>query len=111
MSVEKLKSNREFKRAYKKGTPLVGKYIIIYAVKNNRGHNRLGITVSKKLGCAVKRNRVRRIISESYRLGMESHKKGFDFVIVGRTRALDAKMNEVLVCMNELLSKSGMLIS
>ncbi|MBQ1335159.1 MAG: ribonuclease P protein component [Clostridia bacterium] len=109
MRIVKLKSNYEFKRAYKKGTPLVGRFIIIYVFKNKKDYNRLGITVSRKLGCAVKRNRVRRLISESYRLSMGAHRQGYDFVIVGRTRALTAKMDDVLLCMNELLKKNGLL--
>ena len=87
----------------------MGKFIIIYVVKTQRDYNRLGITVSRKLGSAVKRNRVRRLIAESFRLSADSQKKGYDFVVVGRTRAVTAKMNDVLLCMNELLSKNGLL--
>lgn len=108
MRAVKLNRNADFKRIYKKGTQLIGRYIIIYVLQSRRNYNRVGITVSKKLGCAVVRNRVRRIISESYRLSAPNHKTGYDFVIVGRSRTVTAKMPDVLECMNELFLKNGL---
>ena len=107
MSIVKLNKNAEFKRLYKRGNALIGKYMIIYVHPNKRGHNRIGITVSKKLGCAVVRNRVRRLILESFRLSLPEYKRGYDFVIVGRSRCIRAKMPEVRNNMDELIKKGG----
>jgi len=54
------------------------------------GHNRLGVTVSTKLGHAVVRNRVRRRIREIFRLSQGKMKQGYDCIVVARTRAAHA---------------------
>ena len=80
-----LKKNHEFMRVYKKGRFYVGKYITLYTLNNNINKNRLGITVSKKVGKSVKRNRIRRLIKENYRLVEDKIKHGFDIVFVVRS--------------------------
>lgn len=82
-----LKKNYEFIRTYKRGKFYVGKYIILYVMKNNMNINRLGISISKKVGKSNKRNRIRRIVRENYRLYEEIIKDGYDIVFVGRTGA------------------------
>lgn len=62
-----IKKNREFIRMYKKSKFYVGKFMIIYSYKNKLNTNRIGITASKKVGKAVKRNRIRRLVKESLR--------------------------------------------
>lgn len=80
-----LKKNYEFVRAYKKGKFFVGKYIILYVLRNGLNCNRLGITVSKKVGKSVERNRIRRLIKENYRLYEEYLKSGIDYIFVARS--------------------------
>ncbi|KNY29738.1 ribonuclease P protein component [Pseudobacteroides cellulosolvens] len=80
-----LKKNHEFMRVYKKGRFYVGKYITLYTLSNYIDKNRLGITVSKKVGKSVKRNRIRRLVKENYRLVEEHIKHGFDIVFVVRS--------------------------
>lgn len=63
-----LKENHEFRRLYRKGASAVGGSMVIYCRKNNLGRNRLGVTVSVKLGHAVVRNRARRRLREVYRV-------------------------------------------
>jgi ribonuclease P protein component, eubacterial len=79
-----LKKNFEFMRLYKKGKFFVGKYIVLYVLKNNARINRLGITANKKVGGSVKRNRLKRLIRESYRHMESVTKDGYDFVFVAR---------------------------
>ena len=62
-----LKENYEFRRLYQKGASAVGGGMVLYCRKNRLGHNRLGVTVSVKLGHAVVRNRARRRLREVYR--------------------------------------------
>ncbi len=82
-----LKKNYEFLRVYKKGKFYVGKYITMYVLPNDLGFNRLGITVSKKFGKSVKRNRLRRLIRENYRFFESFVKDSFDIVFVSRNSA------------------------
>ena len=61
-----LKENHEFRRLYHRGTSSAGRHLVLYCRKNRLGHNRLGVTVSVKLGHAVVRNRARRRLREVY---------------------------------------------
>ena len=68
---ESLKKNRDFQQVYKRGTSKANRYLVMYVLENHDRHmeNRLGISVSKKVGNSVVRHRVTRLIRESYRLG------------------------------------------
>ena len=82
-----LKLNRDFKRLYYKGKSAAGGYVVIYAMKNRLGINRLGLTAGKTVGNAVLRNRIKRLMRESYRLMEDRLGVGFDIVMVARSRA------------------------
>lgn len=90
-----LKMNYEFRRTYNKGKSGVSPFLVVYARANKSGKNRLGVTVSTKLGKAVVRNRVRRRLREIYRLNQPSLAQGFDVVLVARTRAVGAAYREL----------------
>ena len=83
-----IKQNHEFRRLYNKGQSAVMPSMVIYCRKSRLDHNRLGITVSTKLGCAVKRNRARRRLRELFRLAQPKMKQGYDVILVARTRAV-----------------------
>lgn len=86
-----VKENYEFRRIYAKGRSGVSPYLVVYARPNRRDHNRLGVTVSTKLGHAVVRNRVRRRIREIFRLNQSMLAQGYDMIVVARTRAVGAE--------------------
>ncbi len=95
-----LKKNYEFKRLYNKGKTAVTPYMVVYALKTQRGHRRVGYTVSTKLGKAVVRNRVRRRLREIYRLNSDKLICSADIVIVARSRCVDgdyAKMERAFL--------------
>ena len=69
--------------------------MVLYAKKNRLDKNRVGITVSKKLGGAVVRNRVRRRLREVYRLNEDRFLPGYDIVVVARSRAVDATFQDL----------------
>ena len=77
-----LNQNRDFLQLYQRGKKIASPYVIIYLRKTRRKHNRLGITVGKKVGCAVKRSRARRIIRQAYRETEHLMPVGVDMVIV-----------------------------
>ena len=83
-----LKKNELFLRAYKKGRKAHGKFFTMHYINNGLDFNRLGIKTGKKLAGAVKRNRVKRLIRESYRLAEQSIKTGYDIVFVAKDEAL-----------------------
>ena len=85
-----LKKNSDFRRLYNKGKSAATPYLVVYCRPNRLERNRLGYTVSTKLGHAVTRNRVRRRLREIVRLNAPSVRPGFDLVIVARSRAVDA---------------------
>ncbi len=86
-----LKKNYEFKRLYNKGKTAVTPYMVVYALKTQRDHRRVGYTVSTKLGKAVVRNRVRRRLREIYRLNSDRLIDSADIVIVARSRCIEAE--------------------
>jgi len=102
-----LKKNHEFIKAFKKGKFFVGKYIVLYALFNSLNLNRLGISVSKKIGKSVKRNRFRRLIRESYRELEDFVKVGFDIVFVARNSETMPGLLEIKKEMKYLFKKLG----
>ena len=85
-----LNQNTLFRRLYYRGKKIACPTLAIYFMRNSLNSNRLGITVSGKIGNAVVRNRIRRQIREVYRLLECSLKSGFDIVIVARHAIIDA---------------------
>ena len=84
---ESLKKNKDFQFVYKKGKSYANKYLVMYVIKNNSDKNRLGISVSKKVGNSVVRHRLTRLIREGYRLQESRFQKGLDIVVVCRASA------------------------
>ena len=89
--VVSLKENNVFRRLYYKGTNAGNRYLVIYCRRNALGVNRLGLTVSTKLGHAVVRNRVRRRLREVVRLNEGRLQNGYDIVLVARSAAVEAE--------------------
>ncbi len=104
-----IKNNHEFRRLYSKGRSAVTPYLVVYCRRNRLGHNRLGVTVSTKLGCAVVRNRARRRIRELYRLAQPGMKQGYDLVVVARSRAHDAPYRKLSAAYDKALAQLGLL--
>lgn len=100
-----LKLNKDFRRLYNRGKSFAGGYIVVYAMKNRLKTNRIGLTVGKSVGNAVKRNRAKRLIRESYRAMEGSLKKGYDFVIVARGRITGKKINQICKDMEYVMRK------
>lgn len=97
--------NRIFLRLYKKGKFYVGKFMVLYVAPNRSATDRLGITASKKVGKSNRRNRIRRLIKENYRLYEEFVKPGFDLVFVARENETLPDFHEVRKEMKYLMKK------
>ena len=92
---ESLKKNRDFQNVYKKGKSYANRYLVMYVLENDTDRNRLGISVSKKVGNSVIRHHVTRLIRESYRLSEEHFRCGYDIVVIARTTAKDKNYHDV----------------
>ena len=103
-----LKLNHIFRRLYHTGAVANG-YLVLYAKPNRLNVNRVGITVSKKLGHAVVRNRVRRRLREIYRLHEEQFAPGWDIVVVARSSCVGADFGALTKAYLELAKKAGLL--
>lgn len=84
---ESLKRHEDFKYVYKNGRSFANKYLVMYVSENHLNKNRLGISVSKKVGNSVVRHRITRLVRESYRLNEEMFNSGLDIVIIARNAA------------------------
>ena len=91
---ESLKKNYEFQYVYKNGKSYANKYLVMYVVENNTDRNRLGISVSKKVGNSVVRHRITRLIRESYRLHENIFNSGLDIVVIARNSASEISYEE-----------------
>ena len=105
-----LKKNSDFRRLYNRGKSAASKDLVLYIRRGRRGCNRIGITVTTKLGGAVQRNRVRRRIREIYRLNESRFNVGLDIVVVARVRSRYATYAELEKAFFECASKLGILV-
>ena len=104
-----MKENHLFRRAYGKGRSAADSRLALYVRGNGRKGNRLGFTVSTKVGCAVVRNRVRRRLREIYRLHENGMSPGCDVVVVARTRAASSDYRQLEKSFLRLADKLGLL--
>ena len=103
-----LKLNHIFRRLYSSAGQANG-FLVLYARPNHLGINRVGVTVSKKLGKAHIRNRVRRRLREAYRLNEEQFSAGWDIVVVTRSRCIGADFEKIVGSYLSLAQKAGVL--
>ena len=92
---DSLKKNKDFQNVYRKGKSYANKYFVMYVLKNETETNRLGISVSKKVGNSVIRHHLTRLVRESYRLHEDMFNSGLDIVVIARSTAKDISYHEV----------------
>lgn len=107
---ERIRKNLEFRRVYKKGKSYSNHLLVLYVYKNSRNvdKNRVGISVSKKVGNSVVRSRVKRVISEGYRLNCSNLRTGHDFVFIARNASKERSYKEIESAIINLFKKSGL---
>lgn len=104
-----LKKNSDFHRLYSRGKSAVTPHMVVYCRRNRENVNRLGYTVSTKLGHAVVRNRVRRRLREIYRLNAVNLKAGYDIVVVARARCVKAEYKQMEAAFLTACEKLGLM--
>ena len=107
--MESLRKNEDFRTCYKSGKSYANRYLALYVLPNGQEENRIGISVSKKVGNSVVRHRVKRLIRESYRLHEAEFDSGSDIVVVGRRSADGASYKEIERALLSLLKKAEIL--
>ncbi len=105
-----LKKNEDFQRVYGRRRSFANKYFIMYILENESIYNRLGISVSKKVGNSVVRHRVVRLVRESYRLNEERFNSGLDLVVVARSTAADIDYKAAESALLHLAKLHGILV-
>lgn len=99
----RLRKTWQFGLVYNARNVLVGKYVVLYVLPNSDGVGRLGVSVSRKVGNAVRRNRVKRIFREAFRLSMGQFPKGLDVIMIPRRGIGDWPLKDVLAELVRLL--------
>ena len=92
---EGLKNSSDFSTVYKKGRSKANKYLVMYVLGNGSDHNRLGVSISKKVGNSVYRHYFKRCVKESYRLHEKMFNSGLDIVVLARTGAKGIKHRDI----------------
>ena len=105
--MESLKKNKDFKACYNFGKSYANRFLVVYVLPNGLEHNRVGISVSKKVGNSVVRHRIKRLIRESYRLHVQEFDGGSDIAVIGRRSADGASYQEIERALLTLLRKAG----
>ena len=108
---ESLKKNKDFQQVYRHGTSKANRYLVMYVLPNQHMKNRLGISVSKKVGNSVVRHRITRLLRESYRLNEEKFQKDLDIVVIARNSAKDRSYHEIESALINLAERHEITVS
>ena len=92
---DSLKKNTDFRQVYRSGKSKADRLLVLYVLENKTKRNRLGISVSKKVGNSVVRHRIKRLVKESYRLNEDRFLFGWDIVFVVRVAAGSADYHQI----------------
>src|SRR6516165_7308398 len=98
----RLRESRCFQTVYRRGRSWADRYMVVYALPRPELEKRIGFVVGKKVGGAVQRNRVRRLLREACRALAPHLPLGVDLVIVGRTAAAEAPFAALVTAMQTL---------
>ena len=99
---DSLKKNRDFQNVYSKGRSYANRMLVMYVLNNHTENNRLGISVSKKVGNSVIRHHITRLVRESYRLHEDMFNSGLDIVVIARASARNASYYEIASALRHL---------
>ncbi|GAA5416558.1 ribonuclease P protein component [Paraliobacillus ryukyuensis] len=106
----RIKKNEEFQHVFKKGKSFANRQLVIYFVRNNQyNHFRIGLSVSKKIGNAVVRNRIKRYLRQTFLELKEEIDPAFDMVIIARIPTKDMEYHGIKKSLMHVLSKTELL--
>ncbi len=108
-AMHRLKKNWDFKRVYRYGRTVVSRNIVLYYCPNGLNYNRIGFSISKKVGKSVVRNKIKRIYREAFFRVEEQLCKGYDFILIARKPAVDVSFQEAYKELYNLCRKKQLL--
>jgi len=109
MKFKAINKNTQFVRGYRKGISCVTPLVITYVLKNRYGYTRIGITASKKIGSAVKRNRARRVIRAAVRSLNLDLTQSYDIIFVARSKTTKVKSWQLTPLIEKRLTEAGVI--
>ena len=104
-----LKKKKDFQAVYSRGKSYANRFLVLYVFRSNGFQGKVGFAAGKKLGNAVKRNRVKRLLRESYRMNQGAIKDGVSLLFVGRKAAVDAGCQDLEKAFLALAKKAGIM--
>jgi len=110
--IQRLKKNEDFQKVFKRGRSTANRQFVVYVLmQNGQPYNRIGLSVSKKVGNAVTRNRIKRYIKEAIRLSESHFITGADCVIIARKPTAEMDFKQTSQSLYHVLRKSGVIRS
>ena len=104
-----LKKKKDFQAVYSRGKSYANRFLVLYVFRSNGFQGKVGFAAGKKLGNAVKRNRVKRLLRESYRMNQGAIKEGVSLLFIGRKAAVDAGCQDLEKAFLALAKKAGIM--
>ena len=104
-----LKKKKDFQAVYSRGKSYANRFLVLYVFRSNGFQGKVGFAAGKKLGNAVKRNRIKRLLRESYRMHQSEIEEGVSLLLVGRKAALAGKCQELEKAFLALGRKAGIM--
>lgn len=101
----RLRNRREFLKVYEEKEIHFFRKVVIYTHRNNLNHCRLGVTIPKKVGTAVLRNRIKRILKESFRCSKDLFNDNYDIVVNAKKDAKSLTFLEALTVFEDLAKR------
>jgi ribonuclease P protein component len=105
----RIREEREFRTAFTKGRSYKGDLIVVYVLPRRGESMRFGFTTVKKIGGAVERNRLKRLLREAAKKLMPRLRSGTDIIVLARAQAAGASLHELAAELEKLLERAGVL--
>ena len=108
MRIYRIRKNAEFRAVYRRGKSFSNSLLVLYIYKNKKNINRLGVSINKRVGNSVERNRIKRLIKEIYRLNSDNIKVGYDLVFIARNLSKGRNYMEIGNSIKNSIKKAGL---
>lgn len=107
----RLRRRGDFRRTFRKGTSVANRQFVVYrSVRKEEGPVRIGISVSRKVGNAVTRNRIKRLVKEITRRWVDSLPPDTDLILIARKPAADMDFHRMKSSLGHLMNKAGLFV-